>query len=131
MSTLRPLKPCRHPGCRTLSRDASGYCPPHADAARARAAEREARQDKVRGSAAARGYGRAWRTIRAQVLREEPLCRACAAQGQLVPATDVDHIVSRARGGTDDRANLQPLCHRCHTAKTNREDGGRPRGGGG
>ena len=47
MSTLRPLKPCRHPGCRALTRDASGYCPPHAEAARGRAAEREARQDKA------------------------------------------------------------------------------------
>lgn len=40
------------------------------------------------------------------------------------PATDVDHIISRAKGGTDERSNLQPLCHACHSEKTNREDGG-------
>ncbi|GEB79233.1 hypothetical protein DDE01_06480 [Desulfovibrio desulfuricans] len=58
------------------------------------------------------------------MLREEPLCRACAAQGRITAATDVDHIVSRAQGGTDDRANLQPLCHACHSRKTAQQDGG-------
>ena len=59
------------------------------------------------------------------VLREEPLCRRCGE-----PATDVDHIVSRERGGEDTRENLQALCHPCHSQKTVEEDGGF-RGGGG
>ena len=56
---------------------------------------------------------------------DEPLCRECRKAGRIVPATDVDHRVARADGGTDDRSNLQPLCHACHSRKTVRENGGR------
>lgn len=71
----------------------------------------------------------AWQALRASVLSDEPLCRACKTRGQVVPATDVDHIVPRAQGGTDARENLQPLCHSCHSRKTAREDGGFGHGG--
>jgi hypothetical protein len=33
-------------------------------------------------------------------------------------ATEVDHIIELANGGTDDVDNLQPLCSACHKAKT-------------
>ena len=85
-------------------------------------------RDTRRGSAHARGYGRAWERLRAAVLAEEPLCRECQAAGRVEAATDVDHVKPRARGGTDARSNLQPLCHECHSAKTAREDGGFGRG---
>jgi 5-methylcytosine-specific restriction endonuclease McrA len=31
---------------------------------------------------------------------------------------DVDHIVPRSRGGTDNIENLQTLCRNCHRRKT-------------
>lgn len=74
-----------------------------------------------RANAHRRGYGRAWRQVRLQVLREEPLCRDCLARGLTVPATDVDHIVAKPLG-TDARTNLQALCHSCHSRKTMRHD---------
>jgi len=58
------------------------------------------------------------------VLNREPLCRECLKQGRLTPATEVDHIVPLASGGTNDLENLQPLCHSCHSRKTAKEDGG-------
>lgn len=58
------------------------------------------------------GYGADWLRLRAAVLREEPCCRLCGKQ-----AVTVDHIVPRARGGTDVRSNLQPLCDSCRKAK--------------
>lgn len=61
----------------------------------------------------------AWRRLRAQVLADEPLCRRCAEQGRLVPATDVDHIDSDS--GNNQRENLQSLCHSCHSIKTNED----------
>lgn len=78
-----------------------------------------------RPSAAKRGYDGTWRKIRLQVLREEPLCRVCHANGHITPAQEVDHIVPLARGGTHARANLQPLCKTHHSQKTAREDMGR------
>ena len=78
---------------------------------------------QVRETSAARGYGSQWRRLRRMILAAEPLCRAC---GRL--ATDLDHVVPRAMGGTDSPANLQPLCRACHSSKTAVEDGGFGRG---
>ncbi|MES2819803.1 MAG: HNH endonuclease signature motif containing protein [Pseudomonadota bacterium] len=66
----------------------------------------------------------AWKRLRAQVLAEEPLCRACAASGLVSKATDVDHISND--GDDNSRDNLQPLCHECHSCKTRAEMLGRP-----
>ena len=35
---------------------------------------------------------------------------------------EVDHIVPRSRGGTDDPDNLQALCYRCNAMKRDRDD---------
>lgn len=77
-----------------------------------------------RPSAARRGYGATWRKLRLLILAEEPLCRRCAAEGRTTAAEHVDHDVPLERGGTNDRANLVPLCHPCHSRKTVEEDGG-------
>jgi 5-methylcytosine-specific restriction protein A len=62
-------------------------------------------------------YGYRWRRYRLAQLRSEPLCRMCATQGLVVPATVVDHI-KRHAGDRDplfwDSTNLQSLCKRCH-----------------
>lgn len=75
-----------------------------------------------------RGYGREWEKLRAVVLRAEPLCRPCRAMHppRTTIATAVDHILSKAKGGTDDLANLQPICRPCHGRKTIEDGGGRP-----
>lgn len=65
----------------------------------------------------------AWRKLRRQVLAEQPLCRHCAAQGLVVPATEVDHM----RGAADNsRDALQALCKPCHSIKTMADLYGRP-----
>ena len=65
------------------------------------------------------GSGR-WQDVRAQVLRAEPICRACAARGLTEPATTVDHIVGVAAAPERayDPTNLQPLCTSCNGWKT-------------
>ena len=64
-----------------------------------------------------RGYGHEWQKLRKMVLARSPLCVRCNQ-----PATDVDHIVAKSHGGTDELTNLQTLCHKCHAKKTFFED---------
>jgi 5-methylcytosine-specific restriction endonuclease McrA len=57
-------------------------------------------------------------------------CRSCS---RVLPAglIEVDHVVPLADGGYDTEANLQPLCKRCHTVKTSRENRARAKKAGG
>lgn len=105
----RALRPCTRPGCAQTT--SKRYCDEH-------------RPAEERANSAERGYGAKWRKLRLWVLAREPLCRLCLARGLTVPAVDVDHILARSKGGTDDTDNLQPLCHQCHSQKTVNEDGG-------
>ena len=47
-------------------------------------------------------------------LQAEPLCRDCKAKGITTAATEVDHIVPLALGGSDVDDNCRPLCRECH-----------------
>lgn len=111
---MKPLRPCRKPGCSELTRD--GWCPKHIPKPTERSAE-------------AKQYRR-WYSLpiwtddlRPNQLLNEPFCRECAKLGQRVYATDVDHIEDH-KGSWEkftDRENLQSLCHRCHSRKTMQE----------
>jgi|SRR4051812_44300697 5-methylcytosine-specific restriction protein A len=62
-----------------------------------------------------RGYGREWTKLRERVAqRDGHLCQACARNGRVVVGNECHHIVPKARGGSDDEANLEMLCHACH-----------------
>lgn len=78
------------------------------------------------GNPAARGYGWEWQKLRLRILRRDRyLCQACLREGRSIAACTVDHIRPKARGGTDDPANLQSLCADC-TAEKDAIDRGRP-----
>ena len=93
-----PASPCRQAGCWRLR-----PCPEHPIKPWQRAPM----------SSTQRGYGWAWQQLRVRVLQEEPACRLCGAR-----STEVDHIIPKARGGTDARSNLRGLCGRCHPRVT-------------
>ena len=59
--------------------------------------------------------------------RDCGICQVCKANGKITSATELDHIVPYANGGTDDYDNLQAICHDCHADKTARENGKRRR----
>jgi 5-methylcytosine-specific restriction enzyme A len=105
----RALHPCAAPGC-TMLVQSGAYCIAH---------RLPATDD--RPTAHQRGYGAVWQRTRLAHLRREPLCRDPyhLHPEQLIPATDVDHIVPRTQGGSDRADNLQSLCHSCHSHKTN------------
>ena len=121
---LRPNRPCLHRGCATLTRAAHGYCDAHQGEASGWSEYNAGRTNTERG------YGAAWRKLRAWVLRRDHgLCQVCAKTGLITPATEVDHIVSKAEGArrkwgrhqVDGHDNLQAICIDCHKAKTAKE----------
>ena len=61
---------------------------------------------------------------RERLLSRNPLCARCEANGRVSVATQLDHIVALANGGTNDDSNRQGLCDECHRIKTD-EDLGR------
>ena len=75
--------------------------------------------EQKKGNRHARGYGAAWSRLRRRIMeRDSMLCQPCKSAGRISGATQVDHIVSKAQGGTDDPDNLQAICDSCHKAKT-------------
>lgn len=50
-------------------------------------------------------------------MASEPLCRYCLAQGWVIAATVLDHVLALSLGGTNDSANLAPACERCNSTK--------------
>ncbi len=111
-----PKRPCAYAGCSILVY--KGYCPKHD--------KQQARElNKMRLSPALRGYDSAiWKPLRKSILaRDQGLCQQCKRESRVWPAKDVDHIIAKSKGGTDDPSNLESLCHTHHSQKTAREDG--------
>lgn len=75
-----------------------------------------------RASAHARGYDRTWEKLRRAFLARHPLCARHQALDQLVPATEVHHVVpiETAPDRRLDWDNLEALCKPCHSAETAR-----------
>lgn len=69
---------------------------------------------------------KAWRAIRLRQLSEHPLCEACAINGQVAIATDVDHLFAWSQIGKEAFTfNIfQSLCHEHHAYKTGLEKNG-------
>ena len=109
---------CNVKGCTQPAPHGQGKCETHNTEAKRQAWRNT---DAKRPSSSARGYDRKWSATRAAYLYGHKTCVQCGAA-----ATDVDHIDGAGplspRG--HDWSNLQAMCHRCHTAKTNAHDGG-------
>lgn len=58
----------------------------------------------------------AWKRIRAEQLKREPLCRMCNDRGEITPATVCDHIDPH-RGDINKFLSgpFQSLCASCHS----------------
>jgi 5-methylcytosine-specific restriction endonuclease McrA len=61
-------------------------------------------------------------TLRYEVLKRARFrCELCGISAE-VKALEVDHIVPRSKGGSDDLSNLQALCYSCNAMKRDRDD---------
>lgn len=105
-------RPCKYPGCPETTIDPSGYCEPHKKAV-------NKSYEQTRETSTQRGYDRRWQKTRIFILNRDPICKIC----NRAPSTEVDHIIPRKKGGTDDPRNLQGACKPCHSTKTATEDG--------
>lgn len=118
-------KLCCERGCDDLAEPGHNRCADHlgpwlqSEAARKQAAKQ--------GKAARAGIEfyqtRRWREGSKAFLDRHPLCADCGELGQVVPASEVDHITPH-RGDARlmwDRSNWQALCKPCHSRKTARE----------
>ena len=108
-----PLHTCAKPGCNNLTRDR--YCELH-----------NQRPQDTRANSNERGYTYKWHREAKSYLAKHPWCVECGRNGRHSPATEVDHIIPH-KGNQQlfwDRGNWQGLCHRCHSRKTAKEDGG-------
>lgn len=107
-----PPKPCASPRCYKMA-SKSGRCEDH---------QSEPWFTSKGKTPTQRGYGAEWVRLRAKVLiRDSHLCKTCFKASIITVATDVDHIVSKAKGGTNKMENLQSLCNVCHKIKTAKE----------
>lgn len=78
--------------------------------------------DRIRGNRHERGYGKEWEATRLRIMeRDDRLCQPCLHMDMVTPASQVDHIVSKAAGGSDSDDNLQAICVPCHKIKTAQE----------
>lgn len=79
-----------------------------------------------RGSSSERGYGWDWQKARELAIRRDlGLCVPCLKQGRTTAFAQVDHVIPKAQGGTDDPENLQCICADCHAFKTQGESRGK------
>jgi 5-methylcytosine-specific restriction protein A len=114
---IASLTPCRTPGCPSLITQGLRFCSVCQPTKDGQLGEGWARYNRGR-SAAIRGYGHAWRRVRQHKLNVQPICEVCEAQGFITRAIEVDHVIPRAEGGTDEFENLRSICHHCHAVKT-------------
>ena len=113
------FKVCAHPGCQALVDSVERCCDKHRK-------QRAKEADQGRESAHQRGYTSRWEKARKTFLDRNPLCVHCEAEGVVMEATIVDHIVPHKRDWQLfwDKNNWQPLCKKHHDRKTATEDGG-------
>lgn len=105
--------------CGAITHNKCGYCDECYDKKQKQKEVGWAITQKEKGTSTERGYGYAWQKLRLRVIkRDKGLCQECLRKGFVTAGTDVDHIVAKCNGGTDDLDNLQLLCKECHREKT-------------
>lgn len=119
---MRPKTPCNKPGCPALTD--GRYCEAHERDDREQTKERKRQSDKNRPTFRQRGYSHEWDKVSRMFKRNNPLCVHCLKDGRTTASREVDHIIPKVQGGTDEWDNLQALCKPCHSVKTATEDGG-------
>jgi 5-methylcytosine-specific restriction protein A len=106
---VKPRRYCLAWPCKNLAVPGSAYCPAHQPARAPKQADDFYLSTR-------------WRRFRDWYIGCNPFCQHCQADGHIVKATIVDHVVERVDGGAPfDADNAQSLCAACHNRKTKLE----------
>ena len=70
-----------------------------------------------RPSASQRGYGADWRRISDKLIAAATQCAICGGEFTRADPATVDHIVAKARGGTNDEQNLRVVHRSCNSRR--------------
>src|SRR5262245_39488172 len=97
-------RPCVDQPCAGF-RVRAGRCLPHAQL-----------YEATRRPSVTERYGGDWSMKRRRTLARDPVC-PCG----LEPSIEVDHVIARADGGSNDESNLRGIGARCHAEKSARE----------
>lgn len=117
---------CSWPGCYAVIDEPRSYCDRHKAAGEAakmrKAVKAEARRPYAEAQRpnAALYNTRAWRQVRASVIKAHPYCAQCGARTEL----QVHHIIPPKGDAATfyDADNLTVLCADCHRQETAREN---------
>lgn len=88
-------------------------CPP----CQAKATRRKNTDPPGRPSAAQRGYGAEWRRVSAKVIAAAVACHWCGGEFTTDDPATCDHIIPKARGGTNDEQNLVAAHRSCNSRR--------------
>lgn len=70
-----------------------------------------------RPSASQRGYGADWRRISAKVIATAVACHWCGGTFTRDDPATCDHVIPKARGGTNDEQNLVAAHRSCNSRR--------------
>jgi 5-methylcytosine-specific restriction protein A len=64
----------------------------------------------------------AWKELRRSILeRDNFRCQFCGLGGKTSDIIlEIDHILEKSKGGSDDPSNLRVLCQKCHMIRHNK-----------
>jgi 5-methylcytosine-specific restriction endonuclease McrA len=74
-------------------------------------------RERARGTSTQRGLGADHRRVREQVLAEETTCWLCGRPGTADDPLVADHVLARADGGRNERANYRAAHASCNSRR--------------
>jgi DNA-directed RNA polymerase subunit RPC12/RpoP len=86
-------------------------------ACQAKATKRKNTDPPGRPSASQRGYGTEWRRVSAKITAGATACHWCGREFTAQDPATADHLVPKARGGTNDESNLVPAHRSCNSRR--------------
>lgn len=114
MPRVPDSKKCHFLGCNEGKIFGTNFCQKHG----AKRSQKYKENEKLYNSPG-------WKSIRASIKSQHPLCASCLSRGIIAPTEHIDHVIPHRRLVDRFMVNLfQGLCAACHTQKTLLENKG-------